>query len=275
MNVLSKFYGISFAVVVALAGGVEQVDAGPSVLAQPATPDSVVLRQVTGTIMVDRGNGYQAVRSGVELSQGDRVLVMERSGVVVATGERCAHRIGANSIVEIVAPTSSKCGAHLQRMIGTMVAQAIGLDFDDPRSAGPAGSNDGGFGAIGAEKEQQLTPLELRSAGEQPAPPLERFDAESEDPPAEIVAQEPEEKLLPIDETGLVADSEEAALQAQPLAFGEEESGSAGELFGVGATTLGAIAGGIGAVALLAGGGGGGGGGSPGGPPTPTPLSPQ
>lgn len=267
------------AVVATLAGVGDRVDAGQSVSSKPSAPDSVVLRQATGTIMVDRGNGYQAVRSGVELSQGDRVLVMERSGVIVATGERCAHRIGANSIVEIVAPTNSACGAHLQRMIGTMVAQAIGLDIDDPRSASPAGINDGGdgFGAIGAEQEQKLTPLELRSAGEKPAPSLERLDAASEDPPAEIVAQEPEEKLLPIDETGLVADSEEAALEAQPLAFDDEGSGSAGELFGVGATTLGAIAGGIGAVALLAGGGGGGGGGggSPVGPPTPTPLSPQ
>lgn len=82
---------------VALASAVAVVIATGSALAGPVAK----LSDVSGSVLVDSGKGFQKVSSATEVSTGSRVLVSKGGTATLAYAAGCSKPLSANSITTV------------------------------------------------------------------------------------------------------------------------------------------------------------------------------
>jgi hypothetical protein len=69
--------------------------------AQAETTSVATLSQVTGKVMVNKGKGFVAAKSGMALADADRLITLDGSGAVVVYGDGCASQMKANSVMSV------------------------------------------------------------------------------------------------------------------------------------------------------------------------------
>ena len=212
-----------------------------------------VLEQVTGTILIDRGNGYVTASNGHQVLEGDRLLLLENTKAVLIQEHGCLYRLQENSILIAQKPNPSACGDAMRTISGNVFAQALGLeDADIINDAGEAG-----FGALGSEN--------ATATSQQPADSTQDLWVSEEE-----LAPPQNEQPTTIEAEEIVDASPAPAEEPAEIAV----AGAATASSGISMSTIGGVLAGAAGLGLALGGGGGGGGG--GGPPTPpAPVSAQ
>lgn len=212
------------------------------------------LRQVQGAVLVEHAAGYRRAANGAELKIGDRLVVLEGASAVVVGRGGCVVRLAENG--HFVVGRGDDCSAVVRPAAATLLAEAIG--FEPTGTKSDVGT--GGFGAIGAEPSNKLTPAEIKRAEEAADLPDAR-NAKS--------AVSGGDKASGATPAGGDAPTTVVAAR-KPIRANAPSKGKEAESFFTGggsvATVAGAIAGGVGLIVALAGGGGGAGGTDPGPP---------
>ena len=90
------------------------------------------LRSTEGTVMVNQGERYVTATAGMNLSPGDRVMVMAGSKAEIRFGDGCSLPLGANVVTSIPAQSTCSGGVADLRSYGPSYAQAIGATTDVP-----------------------------------------------------------------------------------------------------------------------------------------------
>ncbi len=104
-----------------------------SSLAQAAT-----LGSVSGTVLVNQGNGFVAAKAGA-LKAGDTVMSRKDGNAVIAYDGGCAVKVAPGSVVTVAA--KSPCAQLAGKVAGT---------YNSDLPAGAGGSAPAGYGAAGA-----------------------------------------------------------------------------------------------------------------------------
>lgn len=220
-----------------------------------AEPPIATLRQVQGTVLVEHTAGYRRAFNGVELQIGERLMVLEGASAVVVGRGGCVVRIAENA--HFVVGKGDDCSAVVHPAAATLLAQAIGFDPVGPKS--DVGT--GGFGAIGAEPHNKLTPKDIKRAEESPDLPDAKNTKSATNGGGKVPGTTP---------SG--GDAVTTVVVARKPIRANAPNKDSGESFFAGgggvAAVAGAIAGGVGLIVALAGGGGGAGGGD-----SPPPIS--
>lgn len=207
---------------------------------------SAELRQLTGTVYVERADGYRLATAGIPVRPGQRVLVPNGASAVLMIGPGCAFRLLPNSMVRL--SEGETCRESVVTLAGLFLAQAIGLD-DAETISDTARS---GLGAIGSESLESDAEVEFEPEAE----PLSRS---REMPMPDAV--DPSLSAIGGSETPATATAaEKAAVQARVARVEETATvfdtlGSAtaeAGLFSGAGLTLSAVAGGVALAALAA-----------------------
>lgn len=208
------------------------------------------LRQIVGTVYVERADGYRPASAGVLVYPGQRVLVPNGASAVLVLRADCAFRLLQNSMIRLSA--AAACKDSVITLAGVFLVQAIGLDDADTVND----SAQSGLGAIGSESLESGSAEEFEAEVE----PLPRSRAmplpDAIDPgisaiggsetPATATAAEKVEvpaRIARVEDTDTVFDT---------LGTASPETG----LFSGSGLTLTAVAGGLALAALAASGGG-------------------
>ncbi len=211
-----------------------------------------VLEQVTGTVLIDRGDGFITASSGYPVLEGDRLLLLENAKAVLIQQHGCFYRMQENSLLIVQKANPSLCGEVMRTISGAVFAQAIGLEEEEIMDD----VGEPGFGAIGADSPIDTVPSVDSSQdlkiSEEPQPVNQ--DTSDAEPATEEVASEAPVLVDEPDETVVVSTT--------PIKT---------PMMGLSKKALGGILGGAGVLvlALASGGGGGGGGETP--PPSVSP----
>lgn len=215
-----------------------------------------VLEQVTGTVLIDRGDGFVTASSGYPVLEGDRLLLLENAKAVLIQQHGCFYRMQENSLLIAQKANPSLCGEVMRTVSGSIFAQAIGLEEDILDDAGEPG-----FGAIGSE-----SPIET-------VPPVDssqdlKISEEPQPINQDTIDAEPEKEEVASEAPVLVDEPDEAVVAST--------TPTKTPIMGLSKKALGGILGGAGVLVLaLAAGGGGGGGDAPGNQNPPRPVSPE
>ena len=105
-----------------------------SAVAVAAPQDTVQIKQLDGTVLINQGKGFFAAQPGMNLYSGNRVLVMTNSSARVVFSDACVVDMAANSLFTFQGVTD--CG-KLQKqvqIIGPYYAAAIGVEAIGPNS---------------------------------------------------------------------------------------------------------------------------------------------
>jgi len=99
-----------------------------------ATQPVATLSRVTGVALVNLDADYVTATQGMALREGDRLLAMEGSTVVIKFGDGCVYELPSNSILTIGGPDSCTTGSLADAQIGPYLAekQKIGGLILDP-----------------------------------------------------------------------------------------------------------------------------------------------
>lgn len=219
-----------------------------------AASSIATLRQVQGNVLVEHVAGYRRAFNGAELQIGERLMVLEGASAVVVGRGGCVVRLAENA--HFVVGKGDDCSAVVHPAAATLLAQAIGFDPSGPKS--DVGS--GGFGAIGAEPRNKLTPMDIKRAEEAPDLP-DAKNAKSATGGGKVPGAAPSAGEA---STTVVAARKPIRANAPNKDNGESFFAGGGGA----AAVAGAIAGGVGLIVALAGGGGG-----AGGTDTPPPIT--
>jgi hypothetical protein len=84
-----------------------QADAGPKV---------AILQDIRGQVLVADAAGYTPVKSGAELSIGDRIILLGGGKAKLAAGPTCQKQLASGSIVSIVANEKNVCISQALRV---------------------------------------------------------------------------------------------------------------------------------------------------------------
>jgi hypothetical protein len=84
-----------------------QADAGPKV---------GILQDIRGQVLVADAAGYTPVKSGAELSIGDRIILLGGGKAKLAAGPTCQKQLASGSIVSIVANEKNVCISQALRV---------------------------------------------------------------------------------------------------------------------------------------------------------------
>jgi hypothetical protein len=72
-----------------------------------------VLKSISGTVMLNKGDGFRSVSDVTPVSEGDRVLVRGRGSAQIEYGEGCSVQISANqSAVVLPSHACNKSSTH-------------------------------------------------------------------------------------------------------------------------------------------------------------------
>lgn len=82
---------------VALASAIAVVFASGSALAAPAA----TLSNISGSVMIDSGKGFQKISASSEVAPGSRVLVSKGGSAVLAYAAGCSKSLQANTITTV------------------------------------------------------------------------------------------------------------------------------------------------------------------------------
>ncbi|NOY72304.1 MAG: hypothetical protein GXP14_08000 [Gammaproteobacteria bacterium] len=210
-----------------------------------------ILEQVTGTVLIDRGDGFVTASSGYPVLEGDRLLLLENAKAVLIQQHGCFYRMQENSLLIAQKANPSLCSKVMQIVSGAVFAQAIGLEEEEILDD----AGEPGFGAIGSESPIETVPSvdanQDLQISEEPQPANQ--GTSDPEPETEEVASEAPVLVDELDETDVVSTT-----PTKP------------PMMGLSKKALGGILGGAGVLVLaLAGGGGGGGGENP--PPSVSP----
>ncbi len=124
--------------------------------------NTVQLKRLEGTVLVNQGKGFSLAAPGMQLQPGSRVLVMSDGGVSVVFSDTCTIDIAANSIFSLGNTRSCEQLRKQIQTVGPYYAAAIGVEaVGDAKSpgktrtdAGDAGTGgDAGAAAAGGEPE--------------------------------------------------------------------------------------------------------------------------
>lgn len=69
--------------------------------AQAESAGVATLTQVTGKVMVNKGKGYVAAKSGMSLGDNDRLITLDGSSAAVLYGDGCSSNVKANSVLAV------------------------------------------------------------------------------------------------------------------------------------------------------------------------------
>ena len=105
-----------------------------SAVAVAVPQDSVQIRQLDGTVLINQGKGFFVAQSGMKLYSGNRVLVMTDSSARVVFSDACVVDMAANSLFTFQGVTD--CGKLQKQVqtIGPYYAAAIGVEAIGPNS---------------------------------------------------------------------------------------------------------------------------------------------
>lgn len=230
---------------IAYLAGVSQAVCTPLANMAHAT-GAAELRQIAGTVYIERADGYRLASAGMPVYLGQRILIPNGASAVLVLRPGCAFRLLQNSMIKLSA--GATCNDSIVTLAGVFLAQAIGLDDldtvnDTARS---------GLGAIGSESLESGSEAEFEPEVE----PLSRSRAiplpDAVDPsisaiggsetPATTTAAEKAEvqaRIARVEETATVFDTVDNV---------SAETG----LFSGAGLTLSAVAGGLALAALAA-----------------------
>ena len=116
------------------------------VVALSATAQAATVRNVAGSVLVDRGSGFQRVTGDVTVAPGDRVLANAGGSANIVYSENCIVKVDPGAVVTVI--PASQClpvggltgvtpyviGAAV---VGGGAALAIGLSGKSSRSVSP------------------------------------------------------------------------------------------------------------------------------------------
>ncbi len=134
-----------------MRGVLKYFGAGLVLLASLQTSIAASLQNVEGSVLVNRGNGFEVVGSGTQVKPGDQVLVRSNGSATIVFNEACVTKLDAGSSTTVPAevpcapPVGGLAGAAAPAattmVIGAAVvaggvALAVGLGGND--SAKPA-----------------------------------------------------------------------------------------------------------------------------------------
>jgi hypothetical protein len=108
--------------------------------AQAETSSVATLTQVGGKVMVNKGKGFVAAKSGMALAETDRLITLDGSSASVVFADGCVNNVKANSVLAV----SAGCKAQAMSVNSSMpmrYAQTGGTQND-------AGSGGGGGGSL-------------------------------------------------------------------------------------------------------------------------------
>lgn len=111
--------------------------------AQAETSSVATLTQVGGKVMVNKGKGFVAAKSGMALAGTDRLITLDGSSASVVFADGCVNNVKANSVLAV----SAGCKAQAMSVNSSMpmrYAQTGGTQND----AGSGGSGGGGGGSL-------------------------------------------------------------------------------------------------------------------------------
>lgn len=105
------------------------------------------LDQISGKVLVNKGKGFVTAKSGMPLSDNDRVITLNDSSATVVYSDGCVASLKSNNLLTLdKGLTCSKAAVTTQRVEQPLrYAAAIGGTATDvPATAGPGGTA-GGF----------------------------------------------------------------------------------------------------------------------------------
>jgi hypothetical protein len=91
--------------------------------AQAETTSVATLSQVTGKVMVNKGKGFVAAKSGMALADNDRLITLDGSSAAVVYGDGCTSQVKANSVLAI--NKALGCKSEVMAVQGQSLASPI------------------------------------------------------------------------------------------------------------------------------------------------------
>lgn len=84
--------------------------------AQAETSSVATLTQVGGKVMVNKGKGFVAAKSGMSLAENDRLITLDGSSASVVFADGCVNNVKANSVLAV----SAGCKAQAMSVNSSM-----------------------------------------------------------------------------------------------------------------------------------------------------------
>jgi hypothetical protein len=79
--------------------------------AQAETASVATLTQVGGKVMVNKGKGFVAAKSGMALAENDRLITLDASSASVVFADGCVNNVKANSVLSVSKAAGCKAPA--------------------------------------------------------------------------------------------------------------------------------------------------------------------
>lgn len=114
---------------------------------------AALLQDVTGNVVVNRGEGFEPVKGSVELAPGDQVVVGPGGTATLSYGGGCNVPIGVETVAAVAATApcpAPKPGEPAGKQVLTQAANPGGAAGSAGGAAGEAGAAGGAAGEAGA-----------------------------------------------------------------------------------------------------------------------------
>lgn len=92
-------------------------------VAQAESASVATLTQVTGKVMVNKGKGYVAAKSGMSLGDNDRLITLDGSSAAVIYSDGCTSNVKANSVLAV--SKALGCKAEVLSVQGNNITPAV------------------------------------------------------------------------------------------------------------------------------------------------------
>lgn len=106
---------------------------------------AATLSDVTGRVLVQRGEGFQSVDNDATVRAGDRILTGEKSSVIIVYGEGCSQTVLANqSVVVMSEPPCGSGGFELPQLDDAIIIGGSALILGGGAAIAIAAGDGGG-----------------------------------------------------------------------------------------------------------------------------------
>jgi hypothetical protein len=109
--------------------------------AQADTASVATLTQVGGKVMVNKGKGFVAAKSGMALAENDRLITLDASSASVVFADGCVNNVKANSVLAVSKAAGCKTQAmNVNSPMPIRYAQTGGTQNDGNTGGGEGGN---------------------------------------------------------------------------------------------------------------------------------------
>lgn len=91
-----------------------------------ATPSTATLVNANGSVMVNQGKQFVSAQSGLLLSTGDRVMVMEGANASVRYNEGCVVNLASGTLVTVATQEACVAGNNFISQSAPVTAEVVG-----------------------------------------------------------------------------------------------------------------------------------------------------